>query len=148
MNLTRPTFGAGSFSLVEVALAMAILAVGMVGVLSLLPVGFDSARQVHNETVATLVARTAIGNIWLSNRGRSTFYDFSTVDQFFDQDGQTNANPQFHYFRLRIAMDSNAISTNSCRYFLTLEWPKGAVAGTTRGTMAQKRVFVTDVVRQ
>lgn len=142
-------FSTASFSLVEVALAMAILAVGMVGVLSLLPVGLDSARQVHNETVATLVARTVIGNIWLSNQASSTFINFPAV-QYFDQDGQTNSNPQFQYFRLQIVQDSSsATGTNatSCRYFLTLEWPKGAVEGTSRGKSVQKRIFVTEALK-
>lgn len=145
-------FSTASFSLVEVALAMAILAVGMVGVLSLLPVGLDSARQVHNETVATLVARTAIGNIWLSNQASATFIDFPAV-QYFDQDGQTNSNPKFQYFRLQITKDPssatgiNAQSATSCRYFLTLEWPKGAVEGTSRGKAVQKRIFVTEALK-
>ncbi len=123
---------------------MAILAVAMTGVLALLPVGLDSARQVHNETVATMVARTAIGNLWLSNLGRTTFLDFPQ-EQFLDQNGQTNANPNFHYFRLRISQDSNNLSANSCRYLLTLEWPKNA---TNTAPLLQRRVFVTEVVRQ
>lgn len=133
-----------SFSLVEVAVAMAILAVAMVGVLSLLPVALDSARQVHNEAVATLVARTAIGNIWLSNFGRTNFLEFRE-DQFFDQDGQTNSNKKFDYFRLRIT--NSATGSNSCRYFLTLQWPAGALRGTTPAVTAQKRTFVTEAVR-
>ena len=51
------------FSLVEVALSLGILAIGMVGVLSLLPVGLDGARQVHAETVATQIVRGAIGDL-------------------------------------------------------------------------------------
>ena len=127
---------------------MAILAVGMTGVLALLPVGLDSARQVHNETVATMVARTAIGNIWLSNLGRNTFLTFNNL-QVFDQNGQTNANPKFHYFQLRIAADTNLPFGNSCRYLLTLEWPKAAADNTNNpGALVQRRVFVTEVVRQ
>lgn len=140
--LVRP--GSSAFSLIEVAIAMAILAVAMTGVLALLPVGLDSARQVHNETVATMVARTAIGNLWLSNLGRTTFLDVSQV-QFLDQNGQTNANPNFHYFRLQISQDANNLSANSCRYLLTLEWPKNA---TNTAPLLQRRVFVTEVVRQ
>lgn len=133
--------GIGSFSLVEVALAMAILAVGMVGVLSLLPVGLDSARQVHNETVATQIARTAIGNLWLSNRATQTF-QINFPDQLLDQDGQTNANVNSHYFRLRI--QNTFTNSNSARYFLTLEWPARAPSN---APLVQKRAFVTEVVR-
>lgn len=132
---------------------MAILAVAMVGVLALLPVGLDSARQVHNETVATMVARTAIGNLWLSNLGRTTFLDFPQ-EQFLDQNGQTNANPNFHYFRLQISKDpssanvTNPQTVSSCRYILTLEWPKAALTGTNPTVLAQRRIFVSEVVRQ
>lgn len=150
-NFTNQAAGP-AFSLVEVAIAMAILAVGMTGVLALLPVGLDSARQVHNETIAANVARSVIGNLWLSNQNRTSFLSDTNI-QYFDQDGRTPQNNKFRYFQLSI---SSSVSTTpgsgtvpqSCRYLLTLEWPVTAVSQSNRAVLAQKRVFVTEVVKE
>lgn len=38
------------FTLIEIVISLAILAVGLVGILSLFPIGFDSARRSVNST--------------------------------------------------------------------------------------------------
>jgi len=44
------------FTLIEIVIALAILAVGLVGILSLFPIGFDSARRSVSATQATIFA--------------------------------------------------------------------------------------------
>jgi type II secretory pathway pseudopilin PulG len=138
------------FSLVEVALSLGILAIGMVGVLSLLPVGLDGARQVHAETVATQIVRGAIGD--LSTNGYSlTGYNQITGVQdgarlrtdYFDREGVVTNQPSA-YFRLEFIKGSGTPSSSSCRYFPTLSWP---AAAPTNSTSVQRRTFVTDVIR-
>jgi type II secretory pathway pseudopilin PulG len=133
--MTRPHLsGAGAFSLVEVALSLAILAVGMVGVLALLPVGLDSARQVHAETVASQVVRGAIAKLAVSNPP-------AVNPEYFGREGETNASSADGYFRLDYNQSGGTGSAR--RYFLTLTWPAGAA---TNSPMAQTRTFVTDVL--
>lgn len=147
------------FSLVEVALSLAILAVGMVGVLSLLPVGLDSARQVHAETVAANVARSALGQ-FITNTANATVWgqitsvpDGGTLKtEFWPVDGQTPDNPterQGKYFRLVFQKGSQWPANNptSCRYFLNLAWPEEAVNANTNSPLIQRRTFLVDLVR-
>lgn len=51
------------FTLIEIVISMAILAVGLVGILSLFPVGFDSAKRSMNLTQASLYAQGKLAEI-------------------------------------------------------------------------------------
>ncbi|MDD5072777.1 MAG: prepilin-type N-terminal cleavage/methylation domain-containing protein [Candidatus Omnitrophica bacterium] len=44
------------FTLIEIVISLAILAVGLVGILSLFPIGFDSARRSMNSTQVAIFA--------------------------------------------------------------------------------------------
>lgn len=44
------------FTLIEIVISLAILAVGLVGILSLFPIGFDSARRSVNSTQVAIFA--------------------------------------------------------------------------------------------
>jgi len=149
---------APAFSLVEVALSLAILAVAMTGILALLPVGLDSARQVHAETVAAGVVRSAIGDF--SSNGW-TLPAYTAIAQaangttnpiltsWFTTDGvRTNENAS-PYFRLEYVKVSGSATTPSCRYLLQLSWPAVIrnTNSTVRNPMLQTRTFVTDVLR-
>lgn len=130
-----------AFSLVEVALSLAILAVGMTGVLALLPVGLDSARQVHAETIAAQIVRTVQGEIIFSNRASRSFLGFPPLE--FDAAGKKKTDPsERSYFRL--TSQQVLSGANLARYFLTLNWPADAPAGS---RLAQTRTFVVDSVR-
>lgn len=132
----------GGFSLVEVALSLAILAVGMTGVLALLPVGLDSARQVHAETVAAQLVRQQIGQLALSNLTQGAFTLPQPTNRFFLADGQPVAEQDGRRY-FQISFQTNSSTANSCRYFLRLAWP--AVA--TNRAMRQERTFVSEQIR-
>ncbi len=51
------------FTLIEIVISMAILAIGLVGILSLFPVGFDSARRSINLTQVSLYAQEKLTEI-------------------------------------------------------------------------------------
>jgi len=153
------SLASSGFSLVEVALSLAIVAVAMVGVLALLPVGLDSARQVHAETVAAGVARTALGRL-SSNTASSTLWSqicTGTVNEsllkteYWPVDGQVPpdpANPRGKYFRLEFQKGSHAPATTptTCRYFLRLSWPEEAVSNNPTSPLIQRRTFLVDLV--
>lgn len=150
-----------AFSLVEVALSLAILAVGMVGVLALLPVGLDAARQVHAETVAANVARSALGQFqtnasannptgWAQITGVGEGATLKT--EYWPVDGQTPSDPtvrQGKYFRLVFQKGSQWPANNptTCRYFLNLAWPEEAVNANTNSPLIQRRTFLVDLVK-
>lgn len=147
---TCPFKSSPGFSLVEVALSLAILAVGMVGVLSLLPVGLDSARQVHAETVASQIVRGAIGDFGTNSYSATGYSSISgppsggiLCTEFYAREGEPT-NSANAYFRLTYVKGSGGGASSSCRYFLTLYWPSGAP---TNSVMVQSRTFVTDVVK-
>jgi len=124
-----------------------------------LPVGLDSARQVHAETVAANVARSALGQ-FITNTANDTVWgqitsvpDGGTLKtEFWPVDGQTPANPterQGKYFRLVFQKGSQWPANNptSCRYFLNLAWPEEAVNANTNSPLIQRRTFLVDLVR-
>ena len=148
-----------AFSLVEVALSLAILAVGMVGVLSLLPVGLDAARQVHAETVAANVARSALGQFTTNTANATAWSQITGVPEggtfkteYWAMDGQTPRDPtdrQGKYFRLVFQKGSQWPANNptTCRYFLNLAWPEEAVNANTNSPLIQRRTFLVDLVK-
>jgi len=154
-----PSSVSWGFSLVEVALSLAILAVGMTGVLALLPVGLESARQVHAETVAANVARSALGQFTTNTANANTWSQITGIPdggilktEYWPVDGQTPADPrdrQQKYFRLVFQKGSQWPVNNptSCRYFLNVAWPEEAVNANTNSPLIQRRTFVVDVVR-
>ena len=157
-RLRAPSSG---FSLVEVALSLAILAVGMVGVLALLPVGLDGARQVHAETVAANVARSAMGQ-FITNAAPNNPTAWSQISgipdggilktEYWPVDGEIPANPSARenkYFHLEFQKGSAwpANTPTTCRYFLNLAWPSQAVDENPTSPLIQRRSFLIDLVR-
>ncbi|GAF87606.1 unnamed protein product, partial [marine sediment metagenome] len=51
------------FTLIEITVALLILAVGLVGILTLFPVGFDAAGRAANITKATFLAQKLIEDL-------------------------------------------------------------------------------------
>lgn len=140
------------FSLVEVALSLAILAVGMTGVLALLPLGLDSARQVHAETIATGVARSAIGDFTTNGFSSNSFTRISgaadgsiLTNLYYAAEGQSLQDSSNAVFALQFQKASG--DATSCRYFLNLAWPYAAVLANSNSPLIQRRTFVVDVVR-
>lgn len=63
MKPTPSTERAGGFSLVEVTLALGIIAFALVGIMALFPVAMKSARESMEETKATLIARQIFADL-------------------------------------------------------------------------------------
>lgn len=147
----HPPTSSGGFSLIEVALSLAILAVGMVGVLALLPVGLDGARQVHAETVAAQIVRGAIADFSTNGFSSGGYGTIAGINpggtlrtEYFGREGEPGLTQANGYFRLDYIKGSGSATSSSCRYFLRLFWPASAA---TNSPVVQSRTFVTDVVR-
>jgi uncharacterized protein (TIGR02598 family) len=153
----RPALG---FSLVEVALSLAILAVGMVGVLALLPVGLESARQVHAEAVMASLVRTRLAEFATNGLTESSYAEITppkvSTNQFFKTESFTAEGGQIlnasnatltsqPYFRLEYQLVS--ANPDSARYRLRLRWPEAALALNTNNPIIQNRNFVAEVLR-
>jgi uncharacterized protein (TIGR02598 family) len=54
------TFDKGGFTLIEILISMAILVIGILAVLALFPVGFDSANRSADLTKATIYAQNTM----------------------------------------------------------------------------------------
>lgn len=134
------------FSLVEVALAIAILAVGMTGVLAVLPVGLDAARLVHQETVAAGVARSAISELQSSNQGRGNLVIFTNSLAYSSEGVRLNNTNDFKAIFL-VSFQWVTNSPSSVRGYLTLRWPKTALDGNPNNTNVQTRYFLTEINR-
>ena len=149
----RPLGPTAAFSMVEVALSLAILSVGMVGVLALLPVGLESARQVHAETVASQIVRGATADFATNGLALASYQALLNAPnggvfrtEYFGREGEPDATAANGYFLLEYIKESGSAAAGSCRYFLRMTWP-AAAAGNTNSPLIQRRVFVTDVVR-
>ena len=52
-----------AFTLIEIVMALAILGIGMIGILALYPVGFEANKRAGEVTEATILAQKKIGDL-------------------------------------------------------------------------------------
>lgn len=87
------------FNLIEVTIALAVVTIGIIGILSLLPHALDAARSATDRTVAATIVQQLIAEL----RGRPFDSLPSSPESYsFAQDGLevTATNPE--YFRVYI----------------------------------------------
>jgi len=78
-----------SFSLIEILIALAVMLVGIVGVMSLFPVGLRASKVAENYTLAGILAQQAIDNSRLTAYGSladSADNSFASPDDDFSWD--------------------------------------------------------------
>ncbi|MDA1007735.1 MAG: prepilin-type N-terminal cleavage/methylation domain-containing protein [Planctomycetota bacterium] len=78
--MIRPVRG---FSLIELLLAVFILAIGIIGVAAIFPAGIVTQRQSQDDTYGPLVAESALSIL----RGKVRVRDFGSFEEFFDSAG-------------------------------------------------------------
>ncbi len=80
MKRFRHVIGHKGFTLIEVVAALAIIGLGLVGILSLFPVGIDASKRAGDLTHATELARGVLNQIRTAAKtGDMTFNDAKTV---------------------------------------------------------------------
>lgn len=157
------------FSLVEVSLAVAVMAVGMLATLGLLNIGMEASRRVADETLLT----DLVGDMF--DARRVTPYDKPTwmpydatlapgysSTNYFDSSGylkyqedNVTLNPLYTgpYFRFIYEVVpyhffSNA--TDTARVVITVQWPAyvdGSTGTTNLAANASRLSFVTQIAR-
>lgn len=154
------------FSLVEIVLALSVIAFALVGIMGLFPVAMKSAQESQRETRATLIARQIFSDLRVFSgtnrllvRGPSVTDTASLITNFilannstvylaFDSEGRgvTNnlAGSTFSNsvadatFLAAVAVDTNTGVSNLSRVQTTIETPAAAPS-----TNRSKYTFVT-----
>ncbi len=156
-NLSNDPFckKTGGFSLVEVTLAIAIVAIGLLAVLSLLPQGLGSARNAADNTLVATIVQDAFSSLRSSgftNATLDTVGSFSpagpynltnsliTTIGYFDKSGLTPAGTGDRYYQVTLDFSRQGGLALS-RVTATVLWP--ALAAVPPNT----NVFVTEIAR-
>ncbi len=111
-------YNKSAFTLIEITIALLILAVGLVGILALFPVGFDAAGRAGNVTVATFKAQKSIEE--LKRDGYS-----SAIARDGEQ-GWCSVDPvaTYDYFEYEItAEDVSGLAGSLAEVTVDIYWP-------------------------
>jgi len=108
--------------LVEVALAMGILAFALVALVGMMSVGLNAGRQANNDTQVATIARAALAEFMSSGYGALTDTVF-----FFDHSGKRVASEADAYFRCEFAVGEPP-GRGGLPVTMTFKWPAMAVA--------------------
>jgi len=120
----------GGFSLVEVALALAIMAFASASIISLIPFGLTSFRQAMNYTVESEIVQSLTNDItltdfaYLKNMGKS-----KNVTYYFDADGNRLTSSTGANYTVQIGFtDLSPGSANTANPLTSLSNNSGATA--------------------
>ncbi|HEY8965016.1 MAG TPA: Verru_Chthon cassette protein B [Candidatus Methylacidiphilales bacterium] len=83
---------AKAFSLVEVLLALGVVAVGFIGVIGLMPVGLKTMRQATTLTVQSLILQQVVGNAEAVPFTKLPA-TFNNAKFYFDDEGGSQTGP-------------------------------------------------------
>ena len=158
-NLLRAQAG---FNLVEVSLALAICAIGLIALIGLIPTGTDASRRASDDTMATSIANdllswpriapygntpnwppsaiplTALGTVTLTfdSMGNMATNEDTTVNQYF-------SGPYFSVTCTVMNHPQFPDVNNIARQVVVVAWPANAPAAN-----KSYRYFVNDYARQ
>src|SRR3569832_590014 len=156
------------FSLVDVLLAIAICAIGLLALVGLIPTGMEASRRAADDS---LVA--SIGNNIMQWR-RVAPYSYpayfppgstslasaplgTTISMNLDASGSYSTNDDLtvntgytgHYFLVQETVIANPLApttTDSRRVIVTIQWPCNPNTGAL-ASMSSRRVFISDFTR-
>jgi len=106
----------GGFTLIEIAIALVILSVGLIGILSLFPVGFEATSRANNLTVATMLAQGVLESAKLEG--------YDGVDAMAA--GKTAFAAPYTSFEYRIGVTPNIDGLDLKQVDVEIFWPAGA----------------------
>ena len=147
--------GRHAFTLIEVMVALAVVTIGIIAILGLIPVGLKSARDTVDNTVAATIVQDIFTGV------RSTFMTYtnpvtagvalSTIGAigsstvYFDSKGNgpvaagTNS-----YFQVNLTYEQEYTLSTLYRVTAVVTWPAHNPAGVTPSTLPGN-TFVTEV---
>ena len=103
-----------AFTLIEVTIALLILAVGLVGILTLFPVGFDASGRAANLTEATFLAQEKIEEL------KRDGYDAA-----LGKNGVNGEFTNYPHYEYGIAVDEITLDS-LCKITVNVYWPNDA----------------------
>ena len=120
----------GGFSLVEVALALAIMAFASASIISLIPFGLTSFRQAMNYTVESEIVQSLTNEITLTDFGYlKNMSKSKNVTYYFDADGNRLTSDTGSHYKVQIGFtDLSPGATNPANSLAFLSNNSGATA--------------------
>jgi type IV pilus modification protein PilV len=134
-RITRRT----GFSLVEVTLAVAVVAIGLIAIIGLIPQGVQSSRDAADNTIAATIAHDALGelrsqpfdNIQICNNfdaagnciGSVTINLSASAVKTLDYDQAGFVTNATGYYKLTIKYDVDPVLPSLTRVTATVSWP-------------------------
>lgn len=103
------------FTLIEMLIALTILGIGLVSVLSYLPIALDASKKTADITTASLIAKKCIEEI------KSASFDDITAADAYDTSGVYTADSDFAAFSYLIKV-SNPGASNTKDVTVTVRW--------------------------
>ncbi len=116
-------YNKSGFTLIEITVALLILAVGLVGILTLFPVGFDAAGRAANITKATFLAQKLIED--LKREGYGTTVQSALTETIYEVD----LDAPYSNYEYEISADDSmfgSLAASICEVTVTVYWPAGA----------------------
>ncbi len=111
--VTRTTRSLRGFSLVEVTIAMGIVATVLIALLALLPYGMDNVRAAKATMVESRIANEIIGELQVADWGEMPSYrlldKYNELERRYDSDGTlipANGNRADTIYKARIEVNS------------------------------------------
>ena len=137
---TRTTTEAG-FSLIEIMLALAVIAIGLIAVVGLIPQGVQASRDAADNTLAATIAhdtfnylrQQALQSPWPPTLTANTWYDAAATN------GTTASASANTYFQVHLA--ASASTPNMLTVVATVTWPVKSASAVPPNT----NIFVTSI---
>lgn len=135
-TLLFPAKNHRAFSLVEVAIAMGIVAFAIVSLIGLMGVSLDAGRRANDDTQVAMLARKALGQFLTT-----PYSSLSNQVIYFDQEGELLSSSADAYFECDTKVNDTGVH-GGVTVTMTFRWPVGA---SHQPTSAYEQVFPTFV---
>lgn len=144
---TRST--ASGFSLVEVVLAMAVVAVGLITIIGLFPQGLTSARRAMDDSLCAMIAQDVIAErrILIQNGGAQIgIVNAADSPRFYTPEGTNTTDASSALYRCEVTNTPVATIANLENTQVRIVWP-WYTTGSSTNAPPNTNVFVTMIAK-
>ena len=113
------------FTLVEVMVAVAVVTMGIVAVLGLIPVGLKSARDAADNTQAAMIAQDAFS--YTRRQALAAWSSLGGINEYYDAAGVNTTTSADYYFHLVTTLTTLSSPTRVL-VVSTVTWPANALS--------------------
>jgi hypothetical protein len=115
-NSTRKSY----FNIIEVALAMAVIGLGMTSIMALFPVGINASRSAVGNTAATEVAENFMG--YIKSYAETDTTNYNTIEGQLNLIGDTgSATPNDFITQITAVTNMNHVNAETCQFMRDLK---------------------------